>query len=139
MSRFFSTMSRNYRVFPGKISKCPDSRRNLQIPGTILTLSRNSVCQSCHPTYIKLSILFSLHLRMMTWSHRNKCKTPFTYFILKCLLTKSYLSSYTYFYTGNSMNASKTKDLQYEGHLKLLSKEHKPLGEYLCSVYSFII
>ena len=44
MSRFFSPMSRNYRVFPGKISKCPDSRRNLQIPGTILALSRNSVC-----------------------------------------------------------------------------------------------
>ena len=44
MSRFFSAMSRNYRVFPGKISKCPDSRRNLQIPGTILALSRNSVC-----------------------------------------------------------------------------------------------
>ena len=44
MSRFFSALSRNYRVFPGKISKCPDSRRNLQIPGTILALSRNSVC-----------------------------------------------------------------------------------------------
>ena len=44
MFRFFSAMSRNYRVFPGKISKCPDSRRNLQIPGTILALSRNSVC-----------------------------------------------------------------------------------------------
>ena len=43
-SRFFSAMSRNYRVFPGKISKCPDSRRNLQISGTILALSRNSVC-----------------------------------------------------------------------------------------------
>ena len=60
-------------------------------------------------------------------------------FILKCLLTKSYLSSYTYFYTGNSMNTSRTKDLQYEGHLKLLSKEQNPLGEYLWSVYSFII
>ena len=44
MSRFFSALSRNYRVFPGKISKCRDSRRNLQIPGTILALSRNSVC-----------------------------------------------------------------------------------------------
>ena len=44
MSRFFSALSRNYRVFPGKMSKCPDSRRNLQIPGTILALSRNSVC-----------------------------------------------------------------------------------------------
>ena len=44
MSRFFSALSRNYRMFPGKISKCPDSRRNLQIPGTILALSRNSVC-----------------------------------------------------------------------------------------------
>ena len=28
MSRLFSAMSRNYRVFPGKISKWPDSRRN---------------------------------------------------------------------------------------------------------------
>ena len=37
MSRFFSAISRNYRAFP-------DSRRNLQIPGTILALSRNSVC-----------------------------------------------------------------------------------------------
>ena len=36
-------MSRNDRVFPGKFSKCPDSRKNLQIPGTILALSRNSV------------------------------------------------------------------------------------------------
>ena len=44
VSRFFSAMSRNHRVFLGKISTCPDSRRNLQIPGTILALSRNSVC-----------------------------------------------------------------------------------------------
>ena len=29
MSRLFSAMSPNYRVFPGKISKCPDSQRNL--------------------------------------------------------------------------------------------------------------
>ena len=31
MSRLFSAMSRNHRVFPGKISKCPDSRNNFGI------------------------------------------------------------------------------------------------------------
>lgn len=49
MSRIFSAMSLNYCVLPRKISKCPNSQRNLQIPHTILALSRNRVCQSRHP------------------------------------------------------------------------------------------
>ena len=42
-------MSGNYSVFPGKIFKCLDSRKNLQIPGTILALSRNSFVRVVTP------------------------------------------------------------------------------------------
>ena len=36
----FPSMSRNYRVFPGKIFKCPDFWKNSQVSGTILALSQ---------------------------------------------------------------------------------------------------
>ena len=40
-----------YFVAPGKFAKSHDSWQNLQIPGRILILSRNSFSESWHPRF----------------------------------------------------------------------------------------
>ena len=60
MSRFFSTMSRNYHVFPGKIPKCPDSRRNLQIPAHNFDfVPKQRLLELSPPVYYVVNFIFS--------------------------------------------------------------------------------